>query len=346
MENPLISVIIPVYNVEKFISQCLDSLINQTYSKIEIITIDDGSTDNSLIILQEYAKTDERLKVVAVQNGGVSEARNKGIELAQGEYIMFVDSDDWIDIKMIETLLSHSTDYLDLVQCSYTRSYVDKFVPRLLNVSGVIPNKVFKRKLIGMIKEELSDPSQADSFVIPVAKLYKSKIIKDYKIRFISLKKIGTNEDLMFNLDYCNNIKGDILILNEPLYYYRKTNGESITSTYKPQLFNQWKSLFSILKNNYLENDKDFNEAFNNRICLSIIGLGLNELKNKNNFYTQLKKIKFILNDPIYRASFAELNLSYFPMHWKFFFLLAKYNIYIGVYLMLYGIDFFVKKKI
>ena len=101
----LISIIVPVYNVEKYIHECVDSIINQTYKNIEIILVDDGSPDNCGKICDEYAKKDNRIKVIHKPNGGLSDARNHGIDVANGEWLMFIDSDDWIEPNMAEKLL-------------------------------------------------------------------------------------------------------------------------------------------------------------------------------------------------------------------------------------------------
>ena len=104
MDNNLISVIIPVYNVSIYLRQCLDSIINQTYTQLEILLINDGSTDDSLEICQEYALKDSRINVISQQNKGLAAARNKGLALASAEYLMFVDSDDWLALTTIETV--------------------------------------------------------------------------------------------------------------------------------------------------------------------------------------------------------------------------------------------------
>jgi len=104
MNNDLISIIVPVYKVEKYINKCVDSIINQTYKNLEIILVDDGSPDNCPKICDEYAEKDDRVKVIHKKNGGLSEARNLGLEMAKGKYIGFVDSDDWIDYDMYEYL--------------------------------------------------------------------------------------------------------------------------------------------------------------------------------------------------------------------------------------------------
>ena len=103
-DNDLISIIIPIYNVEKYMEKCLNSVVNQTYNNIEIILIDDGSKDKSREICDNYAKKDNRIKVVHKENNGVSSARNTGIDMSKGKYITFIDSDDYIDTDYIETL--------------------------------------------------------------------------------------------------------------------------------------------------------------------------------------------------------------------------------------------------
>lgn len=118
MNKPLISIIIPVYGVEKYIAQCLESVINQTYKNLEIIVVNDGTKDKSAEIAKEYATKDSRIKVYDFQNGGLSVARNRGLEIATGDYISYIDSDDWLDTKMYETLLETAMkNEADMVKC-------------------------------------------------------------------------------------------------------------------------------------------------------------------------------------------------------------------------------------
>lgn len=118
MKQPLISIIIPVYGVEKYIAQCLESVINQTYNNLEIIVVNDGTKDKSAEIAKEYAAKDSRIKVYDFKNGGLSVARNRGLEIATGEYISYLDSDDWLDTKMYETLLETAMkNEADMVKC-------------------------------------------------------------------------------------------------------------------------------------------------------------------------------------------------------------------------------------
>lgn len=125
--KPLISVIIPVYGVEKYIAQCLESVIKQTYKNLEILVINDGTKDNSALIAKLYSEKDARIKVYDFPNGGLSVARNRGLEIAKGDYIAYLDSDDWIDSKMYETLLNTIIENgADMVKCGFYISENDK----------------------------------------------------------------------------------------------------------------------------------------------------------------------------------------------------------------------------
>ena len=142
-EEKLISVIIPVYNVEKYLRRCIDSVINQTYKNLEIIIVDDGSTDNSSNICDEYTNKDSRVKVVHKENGGLSSARNVGIELAKGDLIAFVDSDDYIELEMYEKLKENMDKYdSDIAICQYYNSFKYSIKRQI----GVEEEKIYEGK--------------------------------------------------------------------------------------------------------------------------------------------------------------------------------------------------------
>ena len=124
--NPLISVIVPIYKVEKYLDRCVESLINQTYKNLEIILVDDGSPDNSPAMCDNYAKKDSRIKVVHKKNGGLSDASNVGMSVATGEFISFIDSDDYVSDDFFEVLYNTMiTEKSDIVECSVVKFYED-----------------------------------------------------------------------------------------------------------------------------------------------------------------------------------------------------------------------------
>lgn len=341
MEKPLVSIIVPVYNVEQYLEQCLTSIVEQTYENIEVIIVNDGSPDNSQVIIDVLVQNDNRVKSIVQSNGGLSSARNTGVLNASGNFVVFIDSDDWIDKNLIKKLVSKSLG-VDLVVSSYNRCYNDVSVPRIFDLEGEFDPVFFQRRLTGLYKDELKDPSQLDSLVIACAKLYNLNIIKDNNLQFVSTKEIGT-EDLLFNLEYASHAS-KVYILNEPLYMYRRNNVSSLTSTYKPSLFNQWSLLFKLIENKIVSKGFDFELALNNRIALSIIGLGLNELQNPKGFMARYHNLKTILKSPLHKKAYHQLELKYFPLHWKIFFFFAKYRMVLGVYFMLIGIRFMVNR--
>ncbi len=342
--SQMISVIIPVYNVSKYLKQCLDSIINQTYKNLEIILVNDGSTDDSLTICEEYQRLDSRIIVVSQANKGLAGARNTGIETATGIYLMFVDSDDWMELHAIETAFSNMNE-VDLVCFSFFKEYPTNQIPRAFGLNGRYKASFMQRKITGPINEELSDPSHLETLVTAWGKIYKTNIIKSHNIKSKNLSEIGAWEDGFFTWEYLNQSQF-VFILDKPLYNYRKFNSESITSNYKNGLLEKTNHMFDLLSEQLNKHKKglDYFEAFHNRICLSVIGLGLNESFNKASFFTQCKNMKTVLNSKYHKEAYKNLELRYFPIHWKLFFFFSKYRLTIPLMLLLKVIKKIIKK--
>lgn len=338
-----ISIIIPCYNVAEYLPQCLDSIFNQTYKNIEIICVNDGSTDNTLDILNKYKLNDNRVVVVDQENSGASAARNHGLNYVTGDYIMFVDSDDWIDLYTCEIALNKalSNDY-DLVIWNYIREFPNNPMPKQIFSDEEIVffendvKRKLQRRTLGLFREELAHPENADSIVTIWGKLYRASIIIDNKLKFVDLEKIGTSEDAIFNLEVYKNVNSAIYIPN-CLYHYRKNNDASVTSKYNDKLFAQWNNLFSVIEQYIVINKlgDDFYESLDNRVALAIIGLGLN-IVNAEQGINKTEEIKKIISSPRYRRAYKNLTLKYFPLHWKIFFAFAKCNCAFCVYVMLF----------
>lgn len=216
-----VSIIIPIYNSDKTIDRCLKSIINQTYRNIEVICINDGSFDNSYKILQNYLKTDSRIKVINQTNKGVSSARNNGIKNSTGKYIMFVDADDYLKDNMIELLVkSIKKDSSDLLICNYDvkcKNYIKEH--KSIKNDKVMNKKEFLKDYGKFQKGELINQ--------PWNKLYiKSKIRKLFD------ESMCLGEDLIFNVNYIENIE-KISYIDENLYVYDLTIEDSLTKKYK-----------------------------------------------------------------------------------------------------------------
>lgn len=212
-----VSIIIPIYNMENYLGKCIESIIKQSYKNIEIILINDGSTDRSEIICKKYQIKDKRIKVIFSENKGVSNARNLGIEASTGEYMLFIDPDDTVDERYIEEMLTCIKEYYcDVVFCLAKHIY-----PKL--------NKIYTIKLEN--EEKISNDFIKDFYLIaeqfhtPWGKLYKSDIIKKYDIKFPI--DLITSEDQVFNQEYLKHIK-TYRFLNRNLYnYYIRNNSIS-----------------------------------------------------------------------------------------------------------------------
>lgn len=225
-----ISVVVPVYNAEKSLNYCIQSIINQTYVDFEVLLIDDGSTDMSGCICDKYASENKNITAVHIENGGVSKARNIGIDLAKGEYICFVDSDDYISIEYLNELVKTKNQYniYDNIWCGfYTSSDYNQTDLKIYLADDNTSFSFFERNEIMILQNKWLSQ-------MPWNKLFSVKIIKDNNIRFPENLSLG--EDLLFNLKYLDCTNGQIVVINKPLNFYVRSGNESLDNKYYPNL--------------------------------------------------------------------------------------------------------------
>lgn len=215
-----ISVIVPIYNVQKYIHKCVYSIINQKLNDIEIILVNDGSTDNSGKICDQYASKDSRIKVIHKENGGVSSARNEGIRVATGEYIGFVDGDDYIELNMYSELYAHSNNgKIDVVCCRLKQTTSSK------NWNYTyFENKIMYKKDIGNQVIPLILKGEIETFI--TTKIYKRNKVKD-----IYLEKQSFLEDYIYNIEVLKRI--DTLYYVPIVFYHYRILAESGIRRYK-----------------------------------------------------------------------------------------------------------------
>lgn len=275
MENIKISVIIPVYNVEKYIEQCLDSIVNQTYQNLEIIIVNDGSNDNSLEIINRYSQNDRRIKIINLENKGVSFARNIGIKNSEGNYISFVDSDDYLNLNTYEKLVEN-LDGEDLIIFNYGR---------FENSTG----EIIKEKYVS--DDEMQELPEEKRYLYSKInhscwnKLYKTEYLKRNEFKFFEI----LYEDVFFNLEVIystNNIK----ILNEAFYKYRVNRKDSIMGN---------------------RNNNDLNYIQRQVLAYKTNFENINKLieKNKNNY--SAGKLVYILSERENWRAKLERNLNF-----------------------------------
>ena len=268
----LISVIVPIYNVEEYLPRCIDSIINQTYKNLEIILVDDGSPDNCPKICDEYAKKDTRIKVIHKQNGGVSSARNAGLDNATGSYISFVDSDDWIDQKLYELLVNVATKNQSEMVCSgFVDCYVDsnKQIIRCPNSNTVV-----------FTDEQILDNyynQYFPQFTVPWAKLYKSTIFTDLRYN----KMIYEDSEILFKI--IHKVKS-VTIIAFSGYYYQKRNHGLVNGEIKKTMVD---SLKILCKNRVSDIEIYFPKFMYKEIAVRLTDIGSTYRRCKNK---ELKK--------------------------------------------------------
>ena len=230
---PYVSVIVPVYNAEKYIERCLRSISNQSFQDIEVLVINDGSSDRSLDVAKEYAKSDLRIKIFSQDNQGVSAARNLGIEKASGEYICFVDADDYIESTMIQKLLQAS-DTKVLGICNYVlNDFSNKILCNMPRTSYLkTGTALYEDFLVGELGKQIAFSSWN--------KIFSLQVIRDNGIRFP--KDVAIGEDMIFVLRYLCHIE-QIRCVDEGLYHYRIHPGSTMNAALRDYLGDYNKTL-------------------------------------------------------------------------------------------------------
>lgn len=228
--NPQVSIIIPVYNTEKYLTKCIESILKQDYTDFELLLIDDGSKDKSGLICDKYAKKDKRIKVFHKENGGVSSARNLGIEKSKGKYISFVDADD----EVRPTYLNKLNNYIQQSDIVFFPSiWIHEDKSKLI----ILADNFYSEKYDSIEQEILllmKNDSGYNLFGYTWNKIFKADIIKEKDIKFID--NLAVSEDEIFTLDYCRFIKS-MMVISTPLYnYYRKNN----SLTHKKKEATEW----------------------------------------------------------------------------------------------------------
>ena len=267
----LVSVIIPVYNVEQYLRKCLESVIEQSYPELEIILIDDGSTDSSGNICDEYAKKDCRITVYHQSNKGVSATRNVGIQKAKGEWIVFVDSDDWIETNLVETCISYMEDEENIDICFFGIQESDgedaKSIQSGMNIVNInkvdfqdLQFRIFNRDRCACCDKKLIKLSSP-------CKFYRKSMLQNNEIFFD--ENLINGEDGLFNLyAYYYARKG--VCIEYPFYHYRIRKG-SVTRRYTQGIEQDFLKLHECYKK-FIENiggEKIFHEVFLERIIWS-----------------------------------------------------------------------------
>lgn len=323
-----VSVIVPVYRAEDYLQQCVESILTQTYSNLEAVLVDDGGPDKCPILCNIFAKADVRVQVIHKKNEGAALARKAGLEAATGEYVLFIDCDDWLEANTISDCLDVvHRDNADCVMFGYVREYLQKSIhnplfPQSFSYDLAQSEKYVHRRIVGPIGRELCEPQRVDNLSSFCMRLMKTDIAR--KGEFVSERIVGTSEDTIFNLYALDGCK--ISYINKCFYHYRKSNAQSITAQHKPDLAEKWDVMYGIMQE-YIDGSgraDEYHTLFLNRVACGMIGLGLNEIGSTESVWKKSQRLRAILDKPLYREAFRQLDTSYCGAKWKLFFLLCK----------------------
>ncbi|MBB1127540.1 glycosyltransferase family 2 protein [Limosilactobacillus balticus] len=333
-------VIVPIYNCEDYLERCLHSLITSRNNFINIILVDDGSTDKSGEIADKYAAMYSNVSVIHKENGGLSSARNAGLASIKGTYFTFVDPDDWVSKNYFTSVAEElSTHEVDILMVPYSRIYSDikldtfVFSNKISIFDEVKTRDIVMRRLYGVINSELNNPLTVDNLSTAWAKFYKTD--KFSEIKFTAKSKIYS-EDLWFNINCFLRAKSSEYF-NKPKYYYFKENENSIVHTYNANMLDQYKRLYSQMHDYIIEYELDekFLKALNNRIVINeLIILRNIVMSNKNSFF-KYRMIRNVLSDPMYANAYKKFSFDKLPQNYRFFYKCCKYRLSAITYLML-----------
>ena len=311
---PYISIIIPIYNSEAFLKDCMESVLKQTFTDIEIICVNDGSTDQSQAIIEGYAERDKRIIIVKKENGGLSSARNAGLDRVHGKYVMFVDSDDWLEEYACEELYEVIKEKpYDVVFFDYIKN--ENGIARYLwDASFEIEDQqlnMIKLDMIGQI--EPYDPLGLERYSSACFKAYSAEVLKKSGVVF---DKVNYAEDTLFNIKYFHFVN-TAYYFHAALYHYR-VNRESITHAYRKDLVIKNEEVYECILNvitSTTDNAEDKLCRLHNRIALNIVGIALNAANSKYIF----REVKVAIKEYSlkHRECYEQLETKRMPFIWK-----------------------------
>lgn len=332
---PEVSIIIPVYNVEKYLLRCLESVKNQKFINIEVILVDDGSTDKSGNICDEFCKSNDRFSVIHKKNAGLGYARNTGLDYASGKYVLFIDSDDYIEANMIENMMQDIKEAnADTCIGGFKRIYDKTTIVQQNRFAGCtfeneeIKNEVLVRMLgVDKIKNDFIEMS-----VWKV--LFSLDIIRHNNIRFPSEREF-ISEDIIFDLEYY--MYSNKLVMSHDTGYCYCDNDGSLTTKYRPERFDMQKKMYLTLCD--LTKKKGIYDLAANRLRNTFVAVTRYCIKLESKFNNNCfcSKVQVICNDEVLLDTLKQLDASGIPLQSQIVNkLILRSHIYLLKYIMFF----------
>ena len=334
MNDPLVSVIVPIYKVENYLDECIGSIVNQTYTNLEILLLDDGSPDNCGVICDQWAAKDNRICVIHKQNGGLSDTRNTGIALARGTYVYMPDGDDYLLPDAMKTMVSYAVayqaqcvlgGYLRLYPNGTMESHSGTEVPVVCK-NGADIERCILRRLVGAEYSSIPHLSQS-----VWTKLYLRQFILDNDLRFLPTMEIGM-EDFHFNLCFFQKAES-VVIIPESNYVYRY-NPRSITTTFQPERANRLIRLYNRMKEETILSDP---QEYRQMLAANILGNISVHIKQivASNLPDKIAEISKEMEKPAIREMLSLCRVLRIKFPLSLFCLLMKYRMKRLLYLLI-----------
>lgn len=330
--KPKVSIIVPIYNTEKYLKRCMDSVLNQTLKEIEVILVDDQSPDGAPELCDWYATQDNRVKVIHKKNGGLGFARNSGMEIATGEYVAYLDSDDYVERNMYECLYHYAKQHsADTVIAGFYMNEDDKrvspYAGRFFDTPDSVRNVLFN--LIGANRTAFRDNLLG---MAVWAGIYSLDLIKKHNVQFCSERQFIC-EDAIFHIDYYQYAKA-VYIAEECLYHYCD-NGASLSKTFRKDRYDKdvilyYEEVRRLKEYGLLAEGKDYID----RMMLGFTRVYLHELSDNLSFKDAVPLMDRVLNHELLVALLKEYDYSHNPIKQRIFNTLMKLKLKLPIYMI------------
>lgn len=329
-----ISIIVPIYNVEDYLSECIESMCKQTYENIEIILVDDGSTDNSLEIAKTYAAKDSRIKLISQKNQGANVARNAGLNAATGEWVCFADGDDWVDSNMCKELLEYASSDIDIIFYSY-RSICGSTIKEAARTDKEF--KISKNEFVELQHATLNRLGpyrfgvQTMDTVSVWDKMYRLDFLRKNNLRFID--ELPKLQDLLFNLDVYDCAESGYVI-NKSYYNYRINEG-SVSKRYQENIVNKFDVIHKYLAI-FMEkhaDDEIMKQAYYERIATharTCMVLNFCNHNNPKSYMVRRKEFLEMCNREVMSQAIDKVNLKHYTLKETILSICIKYRWFFG----------------
>lgn len=343
-----ISIIVPVYKTEKYLGQCIESILNQTYTNIELILVDDGSPDRCGYLCDQYALSDNRVIVIHKTNEGAAVARNLGIDMATGEYLTFVDSDDWIEPEMYERMMEKAIEYdSDVVMCDCIKDYAHHSEEYSHDIRpGFYNYELLKKEYYPhlLMMENVEYPATISNWLILYRIRKSDNLYLTNSVRYF--EGIRYSEDLLFGAELMLHVRSFYYMKGSYFYHYRM-NPLSVSHTYGTDKWNDYIILYTVSSNRFQECEYDFSDQLYKMLLFFLYNAAGDVIGTTSmNYISKIKIIRNILNTPEVSKMFKKLKIRKLSVSNKLKIMTVFYK-YRCIYLLvlLRGIKQWIKRK-